>query len=202
AESAGCGSELTMRVRGMLPVHREDIDELLDRVEDLDVRVGQECRDTLRALSLYCARGRLREIGYSFLVLEDGIDEQTRAEWGFRARNRLPQLLFHDLVRLFALTGPVVLAVDQIDTVIARCGLGGRASPPRWPVPRDRLHPAPAPLAGAAGGLRRPRCARVHPAQAAPAAGTAHPRLSGRAQPRRAASFRRRARGHAAAGPA
>jgi len=124
AESAGCGSELTMRVRGMLPVHREDIDELLDRVEDLDVRVGQECRDTLRALSLYCARGRLREIGYSFLVLEDGIDEQTRAEWGFRARNRLPQLLFHDLVRLFALTGPVVLAVDQIDTVIAQSGRG------------------------------------------------------------------------------
>src|SRR5690606_5239959 len=39
AERAGCGSELAMRVRGMLPVHWEDIDELLDRVEDMDVQV-------------------------------------------------------------------------------------------------------------------------------------------------------------------
>lgn len=122
AESTGCGSELSMRLRGTLPVHWEDIDELLDRVEDIDIRVAQECRDTLRALVLYGARGKMREIGYSFLVLDEGIDEQAQADWGFRARNRLPQLLFHDLVRLFALAGPVVLAVDQIDQVIAQSG--------------------------------------------------------------------------------
>ncbi|WP_278262382.1 ATP-binding protein [Nocardia sp. AG03] len=120
AERSGCGGELRMRLRGTLPVTREDLDEFLGRVEDLDVQVVQQCQDTLRALVLYQAKGALREIGHSFLVLADGIEETERSAWGFRERHCVPQLIFQQLSRLFALTGPVVLAIDQIDSVIAQ----------------------------------------------------------------------------------
>ncbi|APE35181.1 AAA family ATPase [Nocardia mangyaensis] len=120
AERSGCDQELRMRLRGTLRVTRADLDEFLSRVEDLDVQAMQQCQDTLRALVLYQAKGQLREIGHSFLVLADGIEDAERAEWGFRERNCVPQLTFQHLSRLFALTGPVVLAIDQIDSVIAQ----------------------------------------------------------------------------------
>ncbi|WP_336082604.1 ATP-binding protein [Nocardia sp. SSK8] len=120
AERSGCGGELRMRLRGTLPVTREDLDAFVARVEDLDVQAIQQCQDTLRALVLYQAKGALREIGHSYLVLADGMEEAERVAWGFRERHCVPQLIFQHLSRLFALTGPVVLAIDQIDSVIAQ----------------------------------------------------------------------------------
>jgi hypothetical protein len=119
-QQTGCGDELRMRLRGMLQVRRSDIDELVERVEDLDLDVALECADTLRALVLYQGNRTLREVGRSFLVLEEGVEESAAGAWGFRDRSRVPQLRFNDLSRLFALTGPVVMAVDQIDSVIAQ----------------------------------------------------------------------------------
>lgn len=122
AELTGCGPELSLRLRGMLQVSRRDIDEFVERLEDLDPQVALECQDTLRALVLYHGKAKLREVGRNYLVLPDGVEDSARAEWGIRDRSRAPQLLFGDLSRLFALTGPVVLAIDQIDTVIAESG--------------------------------------------------------------------------------
>jgi hypothetical protein len=122
ARLTGCGPELSMRLRGMLQVSRNDLDEFTERLEDLDSQVALECQDTLRALVLYHGKSKLREVGRSFLVLPDGVEESAKAEWGIRDRSRPPQLLFGDLSRLFALTGPVVLAIDQIDKVIAESG--------------------------------------------------------------------------------
>jgi len=117
---AGCSGEVQMRLRGTIPVSRTDIDEFIERVRDLDPQVAMECQDTLRALVLYRARGKSSEVGHSYLVLKDGIGEEDRAHWGFRTHVRSPQLLLNDLSRIFALTGPVVMAVDQIDELINR----------------------------------------------------------------------------------
>lgn len=123
-EQAGCGPELRMRLRGNIPLRRPDLDEFLDRVTAVDENTVFECQDALRALILFQANSRdQREIGHSFLTFGDGIEPGDRAAWGFRVRNRNPQLIFNDLSRLFALAGPIVLAVDQIDSVIARSGL-------------------------------------------------------------------------------
>ncbi|UGT42161.1 DUF87 domain-containing protein [Nocardia yamanashiensis] len=123
-ERAGCGPELRMRLRGNIPLRRPDLDEFLERVMTVDEHTVFECQDALRALILFQANSRdQREIGHSFLTFEDGIEPGDRAEWGFRVRHRNPQLIFNDLSRLFALAGPIVLAVDQIDSVIARSGL-------------------------------------------------------------------------------
>jgi hypothetical protein len=122
ATQTGCGPELSLRIRGTMPAGRRDLDEFVERLEDLDPQVALECQDTLRALVLYHGKAKLREVGRSYLVLPDGVDDSARTEWGIRSRFREPQLLFGDLSRLFALTGPVVLAIDQIDTVIAESG--------------------------------------------------------------------------------
>ncbi|WP_433656856.1 helicase HerA domain-containing protein [Nocardia sp. CA-128927] len=122
ADITGCGKELRMRLHGTIAVRRDDLDEFVERIDALDERVAMQCKDTLRALVLYQAKRELREIGYSYLALADGIDESDRAAWGFRRRNDSPQLIFQHVIRLFALTGPVVLALDQVDTVIAESG--------------------------------------------------------------------------------
>jgi hypothetical protein len=117
-ESTGISPELHMRLRGTIPVSRTDLDELVARVGDLDPRLALECQDTLRALVLYRARGRPGEVGHSFLVLGEGIDDEDRRLWGFRSASRAPQLLLNDFSRIFALAGPVVMAIDQIDPVL------------------------------------------------------------------------------------
>ncbi|MEV0336246.1 AAA family ATPase [Nocardia sp. NPDC050717] len=120
ADRAGCGPELRMRLCGMLEVSRADLDTFLERIAAIDEQVAVDCADTLRALVLYRGRGRSRDIGHAFLVLDEGIDAAEAEAWGFGCVHRDPQLKFGDMTRLFALTGPVVLAIDQIDTVIAQ----------------------------------------------------------------------------------
>lgn len=120
AELAGCDRELRMRLHGNIELDRSHLDEFLDRLESVDDQVARDCQDTLRALVLYQSnRRRLQNIGDSFLSLDEGLEESARAEWGFRRRNRSPQLVFNDLSRIFALTGPVVLAIDQVDGVLS-----------------------------------------------------------------------------------
>lgn len=125
AELTRCGPELSLRLRGMIQASRRDLDEFVERLEELDPQVAQECEDTLRALVLYHGTSKAREVGRGYLVLPDGVEDSAGVEWGIRDRSRPPQLLFSDLSRLFALTGPVVLAIDQIDTVIAESGQAG-----------------------------------------------------------------------------
>ncbi|MQY31695.1 ATP-binding protein [Nocardia aurantia] len=126
SEIAGCDRELRVRLHGTLTVGREHLDEFIGQVDDFDRQSMRDYHDTLRALVLYQANQRdVRDVGHSFLLLEDGIDETDRAAWGFRGRRRSPQQIFNDLSWLFALTGPVVLAIDQIDSVIAQSGHGG-----------------------------------------------------------------------------
>ncbi|MBB4681781.1 ATP-binding protein [Crossiella cryophila] len=117
---AGCTDELTVRLRGIMPLTRQCVDDFVGRLRALDPQVAGECQDTLRALVLYRAKGQDSDIGHAFLALEAGVDEADRKKWGFRSPNRSPQLILSDLSRLFALTGPVVMAVDQIDTVITQ----------------------------------------------------------------------------------
>ncbi|MGI5500852.1 helicase HerA domain-containing protein [Lentzea sp. CA-135723] len=120
ARLTGLDRETSMRLTGTLPVHRQDVDALLDGLRSVDFQVATECQDTLRALVLYRSKRKAWEVGNAYLVLPDGIEETDRVEWGFHSRSRSPQLLLGDLSKIFALAGPVVMAVDQIDSVISQ----------------------------------------------------------------------------------
>lgn len=120
ARLTGQDRETSMRLTGTLPVRGQDVEALLDGLRSVDAQVAVECQDTLRALVLYRAKGKAWEAGNAYLVLPEGVEAADRVEWGFRAPSRPPQLLLGDLSRIFALVGPVVMAVDQVDSVITQ----------------------------------------------------------------------------------
>lgn len=80
-----------------------------------------QCHQTLRALVLLASNDFAgHDIGESFLQAgeEFGIDE--RGPWGLRTPPESAQVCVRDISRLAALAGPSVLAVDQIDTLLAQ----------------------------------------------------------------------------------
>lgn len=100
---------------GLAPAH---VDAFIQGIRNLDRQVGNETADTARALVLAASSGSVVDIGTSYLALNDD-DRRQRAAWGLPSRARPAQLVLRDLTRLFALVGPLVLAFDQLDNLIA-----------------------------------------------------------------------------------
>ena len=118
-ERADVPAEQRARLTGVIPVDRAALDALVEGVRRLDQQVGNECQNTLRALVLYRARDlSIQEIGDNYLKLDGSVEHPALTAWGFRPGSRSRQLVLRDLSRLFALTGPAVMAVDQIDSLV------------------------------------------------------------------------------------
>ncbi|MFD6858224.1 helicase HerA domain-containing protein [Rhodococcus sp. NPDC060090] len=80
----------------------------------------RESRRTLRALVLYAAGDmRLQDIGDGYLQSTEEMVPGERQKWGLGSAVQAPREIVRDISCLLALTGPSVLAVDQIDTLIA-----------------------------------------------------------------------------------
>lgn len=80
---------------------------------------------TLRALVLLAAMDlELQDIGDGYLTANVGAsgdgDRNERDRWGLPAPSLTPQESVRDISRLLALAGPTVLALDQIDTLLAQ----------------------------------------------------------------------------------
>lgn len=105
---------------GNQTVTREDLDLFIEALYDIDRRVGREAQDVARALVLLGAgRNALVDIGESYICsIADG--ESYRSGWGFRQVRKSPQEIVRDLSRLLALTGPSVMAFDQLDAFITQ----------------------------------------------------------------------------------
>ena len=74
--------------------------------------------DTARALVLLASpHGEQQETGYYYLVGGD-IDADERGRWGFRSRTKDARYVMNQLSEILALSGPAVVAVDQIDALI------------------------------------------------------------------------------------
>jgi hypothetical protein len=91
-------------VTGLFKVHRETV---------------RQCRHVLRSLVLL---GSLdfeeQDIGQAFLSSND--EPSERSKWGLPAPKATAQETVRDIARVVALAGPIVLAVDQIDTLLAQ----------------------------------------------------------------------------------
>ncbi|GIM89569.1 ATP-binding protein [Paractinoplanes toevensis] len=116
-------------IAGETELTRPAVDAFVDLIRKHHRQVGMECQDTARALALYAAEeSRVSYIGYHFLCSNDEEEPGDRAAWGMRRGKRSAQEVVRDISRLLALTGPTLIAVDQIDLLIAQ---SAKASDPR-----------------------------------------------------------------------
>jgi hypothetical protein len=94
----------------------------------VDPRIGLICQDTARALVLLASPDQdVQDVGYYFMTGNE-VNLTDRRHWGIHATRSVPRLLITELSRLLALTGPAVIAIDQIDALIDE--LAGRPGEP------------------------------------------------------------------------
>ncbi|GAB3425256.1 ATP-binding protein [Flindersiella endophytica] len=123
-------------VTGRTPPVRADIDTFIAALRDVDRTVGLTAQDMARALVLLASPDQQhQDIGYYFLTGDD-VELSERRAWGIRSRPKSLQYLINELSRLFALSGPTVVAVDQIDALIDDVNRTGAASDPDGLVPQ------------------------------------------------------------------
>ncbi|GIG01152.1 ATP-binding protein [Catellatospora citrea] len=102
------------------------LDDFMQNLAAFDEYVVRSSQDTARALALGASRKLAdREIAEDYFAGADEETPGTRRAWGMRAPAKTSQELIGELSRLLALTGPSVIAVDQIDTLIAQSALSG-----------------------------------------------------------------------------
>ncbi|ABW10924.1 protein of unknown function DUF87 [Parafrankia sp. EAN1pec] len=128
-------AELTSAVVGDQPLEPTHLKDLVVAFFDHDRALARECQHTLRALVLYSSDDYdAQAVGETYLRSMDEQEPGERARRGMQARTRPPMDIARDLSRLLALTGPSVIAVDQVDGVVAELtardeaadsGLGG-----------------------------------------------------------------------------
>ncbi|MEV0006040.1 DUF87 domain-containing protein [Micromonospora sp. NPDC050980] len=121
ADEVGAPRTVRRAVTGETELTRSTLDALIDLIRKTDRQLGTECQDTARALALYAAeQSTVQDIGYDFLSSMDEVEPGQRAGWGLRRSRRAPQEVVRDISRLLAVVGPTVIAVDQIDLMIAQ----------------------------------------------------------------------------------
>ncbi|MEV7098252.1 DUF87 domain-containing protein [Amycolatopsis sp. NPDC051045] len=108
------------RIRHGRGLTAEDVEAFVDGVASLDEMVADECGDTARALVLIASRDRAAKyVGEDYLDGDTELTSEAR-RWNIYSRPKPSRVLVQEITRLLALTGPVVIAVDQLDTLIAR----------------------------------------------------------------------------------
>jgi Helicase HerA, central domain len=110
------------------------LDEFISALRRRSRSLGQEARDTARALVLYgSADYAASDIGQGYLnSLDPDESSDGRSRWGIGRVSRTPQQIVHDVSRLLALTGPTVIAIDQIDILISQTNNSVLRADP-WP---------------------------------------------------------------------
>jgi uncharacterized protein DUF87 len=97
--------------------------------------VARECDDTLRALALSASDDVVhRDLAENYFSSEPEAVSGERAPWRMRRKPRTAQEIVRELSRLLALTGPTVIAVDQIDTLISQSSVASHEGQPAEPA--------------------------------------------------------------------
>ncbi|EIV96190.1 helicase HerA domain-containing protein [Frankia sp. QA3] len=123
-ELLGSPADLTASVVGETALEPGHLKDLIVALGDHDRALARECQHTLRALALYNSEDYDEQtIGETYLRSMDEQEPGERARRGIRPATRRPADIVHELSRLLALTGPSVIAVDQVDTVVAEAAV-------------------------------------------------------------------------------
>ncbi|WP_328615991.1 ATP-binding protein [Amycolatopsis sp. NBC_00355] len=117
-------ADVEARIRRGRGLTVDDVEAFIEGVESLDQTVADECGDTARALVLIASRDRgAKYIGEDYLDGDAELTSEAR-QWNIYSRPKPSRVLVKEITRLLALTGPVVIAVDQLDTLVARSTQG------------------------------------------------------------------------------
>lgn len=112
-------AEVEARIRRGRGLTAEDVEAFVEGVASLDEVVADECADTARALVLIASRDpAAKYIGEDYLDGDTELTSEAR-KWNIYSRPKPSRVLVQEITRLLALTGPVVIAVDQLDTLLA-----------------------------------------------------------------------------------
>ncbi|MGW4212662.1 ATP-binding protein [Lentzea sp. NPDC004789] len=112
---ADVSEEVTKAIVNEAPLSPDHLVVLLGGLRKVDARIASECEDVIRALVLYASTHTA--IGRTYL---EGLDDAAgeRRAWGLSTRSKSAQQLVRDISRVLAMTGPCVIAIDQLDTVV------------------------------------------------------------------------------------
>ncbi|MDI1462983.1 DUF87 domain-containing protein [Catellatospora sp. KI3] len=118
---AGVGEQARAAVAGNGLLERGHVDEFVSALRRHNQQVGMACHHTARALVLLAAGDpAAQDVGYAYLQSMEELEQGERHAWGIHPDPKLPQLVVQEISQLLALTGPSVVAVDQLDTLIAQ----------------------------------------------------------------------------------
>lgn len=110
---------------GETPLTKEALDAFIDGLAAADGYVVRTSQETVRALALSAsADAAHRKIADSYFACDEEGLPGERGAWGMRRAARSAEEIVQELSRILALTGPTVMAVDQIDILLAPSELG------------------------------------------------------------------------------
>lgn len=133
AGQADLSGRVRAAVSGQAPLSREDLDAFAEGLRQADPSVLLPRQDFARALALLASvRQEQMATGDAFLRGDEVTLEDRRA-WGIRSSRREVKFLLRELSRLIALSGPTIIAVDQIDALVHKTVRAAQ----QQPVPPD-----------------------------------------------------------------
>lgn len=117
---AGLGRVECRALQGERTVSPELISQFIESLRRKYPKL-KEARHILRALVLAASADfDLQDLGDAFLRSNDALDHQQRTYWGLPNAVLTSQQVAKDISWLLSLSAPTIVAVDQIDTLIAQ----------------------------------------------------------------------------------
>ena len=125
ADIAQLGDEQRSKIVGETMIDADTLNTFVTAVYKVHPRHRRTSQHTLRALVLSIAPdSAVQDLGDAYLQSIDDVDPAEFSEWGIRRAELGHQGIAENISRLLAITGPTVLAIDQIDTLVAQARTG------------------------------------------------------------------------------
>lgn len=124
-EIGGMTEDQRLQVMGEKMIDLETLNDFVTGVYKAYPRHRRTSQHTLRALVLSIAPdASVQDIGDAYLQSIDDVDPGEFETWGIRRAELGHQGIAENISRLLAITGPTILAIDQIDTLVAQARTG------------------------------------------------------------------------------
>ncbi|MGH3757114.1 helicase HerA domain-containing protein [Actinophytocola sp.] len=117
-DRAAVPDPVTRVILGDVPLTIDDLHRFVGAIRQVNAQVAVECGDTIRALVLYAATDSKHTIGKDYLAGLREADGGDRRTWGIHPQPKPHRALVTDISRVLSLTGPSVVAIDQLDSLI------------------------------------------------------------------------------------